>query len=70
MNSRRKTKSERELIADLNKRFKIFCNENYDLDNENCNNCPVAKILIQNTLVEDCRVAYIKMLLGKDNKEV
>ena len=51
MNSRRKTKSERELIADLNKRFKIFCNENYDLDNENCNNCPVAKILIQNTIV-------------------
>ena len=35
----RKTKGERELIADINKRFKVFCNESYDLDGTGCMNC-------------------------------
>lgn len=36
MACRRKTKGERELIADINKRFKVFCNESYDLDGAGC----------------------------------
>lgn len=30
--SRRKLKSERELVADINKRFKLFCEEHKDCD--------------------------------------
>ena len=57
MNSRRKTKTERELIADIHKTFNIFCKEN------DCYKCIYKSS-------SDCRLDWIIELLEKDNKEV
>ncbi|WP_288710041.1 hypothetical protein [uncultured Clostridium sp.] len=61
MTCRRKTKGERELIADINKRFKVFCNESYDLYVAGCMNCD-----LDFASEESCKIQYIKMLMGKD----
>ena len=39
MRAKRKTCKERELVNMINKRFKVFCNESYDLDGAGCMNC-------------------------------
>lgn len=39
MRAKRKTCKERELVNMINKRFKVFCNESYDLDGTGCMNC-------------------------------
>lgn len=56
MGCRRKTKSERELVADINKVFLNFCNK------QQCRNCKFNK-------VEDCRLEYIKELLALNEEE-
>ncbi len=53
---RRKTKTERELVADINKVFTIFCNKN------SCVNCRFND-------AEDCKLEYIKELLKIENDE-
>lgn len=63
MACRRKTKGERELIADINKRFKVFCNESYDLEGIGCMNC---ELNFEDE--ESCEIQYIKMLMGKDEQ--
>ena len=57
MSCRRKTKIERELVADINKAFDIFCNKM-----EYCRNCPYNKC-------ENCRLEYVKDLLKKYYEE-
>ena len=54
---RRKTKTTKELIADINKTFTIFCKAN------ECNKCKYR-------YSDNCEVDWIIELLGKDNKEV
>jgi len=53
MTSRRKTKTERELVADIHKTFCIYCN------NRECQDCPYNKC-------EDCKMEYLKDLLYGD----
>ena len=60
MTCRRKTKSERELVADIYKIFGIFCDKNYDLDKGGCKNCE-----LDFESEESCEIQYLKMLLGK-----
>ena len=50
MTSRRKTKTERELIADINKTFMIYC------DKQDCRVCPYRDSY-------DCRIEYLVDLL-------
>ena len=57
MSSRRKLKSDRELIADINKKAKSFCDMIYDDRVRGCAQCPL-KLYDE----ADCRVAYIKYL--------
>ena len=57
MNSRRKSKTTRELLADINKTFTIFCKSNC------CQKCKYKSS-------SDCRLDWIIELLEKDNKEV
>ena len=45
----------------INKRFKVFCNESYDLDGTGCMNCD-----LDFASEESCEIQYIKMLMGKD----
>ena len=54
---RRKTKTTKELIADINKTFTIFCKAN------ECNKCKYR-------YSDNCEVDWIVKLLEKDNKEV
>ena len=63
--SRRKAKSDRELIADLTDRTKLFCDSYYDPATWGCNGCP----LIHFTEFTDCRIAYIHYLLEGDKNE-
>ena len=56
--SRRKLKSDRELIADVTKRTKLFCDSYYDPKTVGCSNCP----LIQYDIA-DCREAYMHYIL-------
>ena len=58
--SRRKLKSERELVADMNKRFKVFCDQF-----PSCNDCPL-KDCVNTT---DCKLHYIENLLLNYNLE-
>lgn len=51
MVSRRKTKTERELVADIHKTFDKFCVKH------ECISCPYAKC-------EDCKIEYLKDLLS------
>ena len=57
--SRRKLKSDRELIADLTDRTKLFCEGYYDPDTWGCNGCPLV-----HSQFNDCRLAYIEYILG------
>ena len=57
MTCRRKTKSSRELVADIHKTFTIFCKAN------ECNKCKYR-------YSDNCEVDWIVVLLEKDNKEV
>lgn len=61
MRAKRKTCKERELVNMINKRFKVFCNESYDLYVAGCMNCD-----LDFASEESCEIQYIKMLLGKD----
>lgn len=56
MGCRRKTKTERELVADINKTFSKFCNRN------SCVNCK-----FNNS--DDCKLEYIKELLAINEEE-
>lgn len=51
MTSRRKTKTERELVADIHKTFDNFCRQ------RECRDCPYAKC-------DDCKIEYLKDLLS------
>ena len=55
MNSRRKTKTERELIADIHKTFNIFCREN------DCYKCIYR-------YSDNCELDWIVGLLEKESK--
>ena len=57
MTCRRKTKSSRELVADIHKTFTIYCKKN------ECNKCKYR-------YSDNCEVDWIVGLLEKDNKEV
>ena len=48
--SRRKTKTERELVADINDTFRKYCNK------RECSDCPYR-------FCEDCKIEYIKDLI-------
>lgn len=52
--SRRKLKGERELIADIKKRQKVYCDEQ-----ECCKQC---KLSVGD---DSCEVKYVKMLFGE-----
>lgn len=56
MASRRKTKTERELVADINKTFMIFCHK------QDCIDCPYR-------MSEDCKKDYIIDLIDLDYEE-
>ena len=53
MTRRRKTKSERELVADINKAFLSFCKS------RECRDCEYNKGYL------NCKIAYIADLLNK-----
>ena len=57
MTCRRKTKTTRELLTDINKAFTIFCKSNC------CQKCKYKSS-------SDCRLDWVIELLEKDNKEV
>ena len=61
MRAKRKTCKERQLVDLINKRFKVFCNESYDLDGTGCMNCD-----LDFDSEESCEIQYVKKLLGKD----
>ena len=61
MTSRRKMKAERELIADINKKAKGFCDMMYDNRIQGCNLCPL-KVYEE----ADCRIAYVKYLFDNN----
>ena len=56
MGCRRKLKKERELVADINKVFRNFC------DKMNCRDCPYIN-------ADDCKIEYIKELLKHAEEE-
>ena len=56
MTSRRKTKTERELVADIRKTFEKYCNT---VDDCKLDNCPY------NDPITDCMYLYIKDLVKK-----
>ena len=58
--SRRKSKSDRELIADLTDRVKLFCDSVYDNKTRGCKDCPLAQYE-----TADCRLAYMQYILSK-----
>lgn len=62
--SRRKNKSDRELIADLTDRVKLFCDSIYDEKVRGCKDCPLAQYE-----TSDCRLAYMQYILEKGGKK-
>lgn len=56
MGCRRKTKTERELVADINKTFAKFCNRNC------CVNCKYK-------YSDDCKLEWLKELLALSDSE-
>ena len=62
--SRRKSKSDRELVADLTDRVKLFCDSMYDPTASGCKDCPLAQYE-----TADCRIAYIYYLISKGGKK-
>lgn len=62
--SRRKSKTDRELIADLTDSTQHFCNSVYDEKTRGCKDCPLAQYE-----TSDCRLAYMQYILEKKNKE-
>ena len=63
--SRRKSKSDRELIADLTDSTQHLCNSIYDEKTRGCKDCPLAQYE-----TSDCRLAYMQYILEKKYKEV
>lgn len=59
MGCRRKTKGDRELVADARKRFNIFCESN-----ESCSDCDLDKS--ENKVTDSCEINYIIMLMKKE----
>ena len=62
--SRRKAKSDRELIADLTDRVKVFCDSTYDDTTRGCKDCPLAQYE-----TSDCRLAYMQYILEKGGRK-
>lgn len=62
--SRRKLKSDRELIADITKKTKLFCDSQYDPSMNGCKNCPLKVYDLT-----DCREAYLHYILFMNKKE-
>ena len=60
--SRRKLKAERELVADIKKRFNIFC-QSRTCDPTEC------ELFKKTTLKDYCIIEYVKLLLGVDDNE-
>lgn len=54
--SRRKTKTERELVADINDAFRKFCYK------QDCVDCPYR-------LCVDCKIEYIKDIIKLNDEE-
>ena len=54
--SRRKTKTERELVADICKTFSIFCKK------RKCRDCPYNEC-------DNCKLEYLKDLIEKEFEE-
>ena len=63
MPNRRKTKGERELIADIKKATLTLCNK-YRND-YNCGDCPLPKYAQED---EDCYITYIRYIFSKMGK--
>ena len=61
--SRRKNKSDRELVADLTDRVKLFCDGIYDGKTRGCKDCPLAQYE-----TADCRLAYMQYILEKGGR--
>lgn len=59
--NRRKTKTERELIADINKRADLFCASYFSPILKGCDDCPLRKYEYS-----DCRISYIVYLLERE----
>ena len=59
--NRRKTKSERELIADMSKNTLIFCNKQ-----GKCKDCPLSSI--KDAYNVGCMVAYLIYLVNEECK--
>ena len=57
--NRRKTKKERELVADISKSTMIFCNKQ-----GKCKSCPLVEIKDKYNV--ECPVAYVIYLLNKE----
>ena len=57
MTCRRKTKKERELVADIRKTHDIYCGKYFD-----CHQCPLHD-------EDDCLLAWLKILLDRINIE-
>lgn len=60
MPNRRRTKGERELIADIKKATLALCN-NYH-NNYGCCDCPITKYVQEG---EDCCITYIRYIFEK-----
>ena len=58
MTCRRKTKSERELVADINKTFTKYCGSQ-----NSCNTCKYQNY-------NECVIEYLKDLLKKEKEEI
>lgn len=60
----KKSKSDRELVADLTDRVKLFCDSMYDGKTRGCKDCPLAQYD-----TADCRLAYMQYILSKGEVE-
>lgn len=58
--NRRKTKNERELVADMHKGTMIFCNKQ-----KNCKSCPLTSI--KDSKDVGCMVAYLIYILNEES---
>lgn len=60
--SRRRTKTERELIADMMDTLRVFCT-----NQPNCKSCPVRNYMDKEK-INSCIKAYVGMLLNEEAK--
>ena len=63
MTCRRKTKSERELVADIRKGARLMCAKYHNI-NDKCYKCPLYKYQV--SVIDDCGKAYAVYLLEKN----